>query len=113
MLPREISLSILCSHSSCCSAFYLASPLRVGHLRASVLRSDWMGLKEQLIQVLWLTQARGREGYEMQVEPAAAEACHVFSQGSCPWIMGPWQCGLHRLPEGGVWIETCACTQAS
>ena len=36
----------------------------------------------------------------MPGEPAAAEvgvtlqqpeACHVFSQRSCPWIMGPWQ----------------------
>ena len=36
----------------------------------------------------------------MRVVPAAAEAgvtlqqpeaCHVFSQGSCLWITGPWQ----------------------
>ena len=36
----------------------------------------------------------------MQGEPAVAEAfvtlqqpdaCRVFSQGSCPWITGPWQ----------------------
>ena len=41
----------------------LAPPLRVGRLRASVLHSDRMGLKEQLIPGLWLTQAGGREGY--------------------------------------------------
>ena len=36
----------------------------------------------------------------MQGEPVVAEAgvmllqpevCRVFSQGSCPWVMGPWQ----------------------
>ena len=40
----------------------LDPPLRVGRLRASVLRSDRTGLKEQLILGLWLTQAGG-EGY--------------------------------------------------
>ena len=52
----------------------LAPPLRVGRLRASVLCSDRMGLKEQLIREPWLTQARGREGYGMRGEPAVAEA---------------------------------------
>ena len=33
-----------------------------------------MGLKEQLIRGLWLTQAGGREGYVMKGEPAEAEA---------------------------------------
>ena len=73
-LLGEISLSLLCSHSSLGSALDLAPPLRVGHLRASVLCSDRRGLKEQLIRGLWLTQARGREGYGMRGEPAAAEA---------------------------------------
>ena len=41
----------------------LAPPLCVGHLRASVLCSHRTGLKEQLLRGLWLTQARGREGY--------------------------------------------------
>ena len=41
----------------------LDPPLCVGRLRASVLRSDKTGLKEQLIRGLWLTQARGRERY--------------------------------------------------
>ena len=38
-------------------------PLCVGRLRAFVLRSDWTGLKEQLLRGLWLTQAGGREGH--------------------------------------------------
>ena len=65
LLPRllgDISLSLLCSDSSRGSALDLAPPLRVGCLRASVLRSDRTGLKEPLIRGLWLTQARGREG---------------------------------------------------
>ena len=61
----EISLSLLCSHSSWGSALDLDPPLRVGCLRASVLRSDRMGLKEQLLQGLWLTQAWGREGTDV------------------------------------------------
>ena len=93
----------------------LALPLHVGHLRASVLCLDRRGLKERLIRGLWLTQARGREGYRMQGKPVAAEASmtlqqpearHVFSLGSCPWITGPW----HKLSGGEVWIVTCACT---
>ena len=62
-LLEEISLSLLCSHSSWGSALDFAPLLHVGRLRASVLRSDRMALKEQLIQGLWLTQAGGREGY--------------------------------------------------
>ena len=41
----------------------LAPLLHVGRLRASILRSDRRGLKEQLIRELWLTQAAGRERY--------------------------------------------------
>ena len=65
-LLGEISLSLLCSHSSWVSALHLDLPFCVGRLRASVLRSDGsggMGLKEQLLLGLWLTQAGGREGY--------------------------------------------------
>ena len=62
-LLGEISLSLLCSHSSRISGLDLDPPVRVGRLRASVLRSDRTGLKEQLIRGLWLTQARGKEGY--------------------------------------------------
>ena len=62
-LLGEISLSLLCSHSSWGSALDLALALCV----------DRTGLKEQLIQGLWLTQANGW-GYGMRGEPAAAEA---------------------------------------
>ena len=61
-LLGEISLSVLCSHISWGSALDLDPPLRVGHLRASVLCSDRTGLKDQLIRGLWLTQARGEGG---------------------------------------------------
>ena len=62
-LLGEISLSLLCSHSSRVSALDLDPPLHIGRLRVSVLRSDRLGLKEQLIRGFWLTQAGGREGY--------------------------------------------------
>ena len=99
--------------------------LCVGHLRASLPQPDKTELKYQLISCLWLTQAGGvggKEGYGMCFEPAAAEASMtlqqpearcVFSRGSCPWITGPWQWLLHRLPGGKVWRVTCARTQAS
>ena len=116
-LLGEISLSLLCSHSSRGSALDLAPPLHVGRLKASVLLSDRTGLKEQLFRGLWLTQAGGREGYRVQGEPAAAEAnvtlqqpdvCHVFSRGSCPWITGPWQWRAAPAPgRGGVESDLC------
>ena len=74
-LLGEISLSLLCSHSSQVSALDLDPPLRVGLLRASVLRSDRMELKEQLIWWLRLTKAGGEGRVQMRGEPAAAEAC--------------------------------------
>ena len=53
----------------------------------------------------------------MRGEPAAAEAgvtlqqpeaCHVFSQGSCPWIMGPWQWRPAQAPgSAGVDSDLC------
>ena len=62
-LLGETSLSLLCSYSSRVSALDLNMPLHVGRLRAYFLRSDRTGLKEQLLQVLWLIQAGGREWY--------------------------------------------------
>ena len=58
----EISLFLLCSHSSWGSALDFAPPVHVGRLRASVLRPERAWLKEQLIRGLWLTQARGEGG---------------------------------------------------
>ena len=46
----------------------------------SVLHSDRTGLKEQLIQGLWLTQAVVRDGYGMRGQPAAAEATMTLHQ---------------------------------
>ena len=119
-LLGEVSLSLLCSHSSWGSALDLAPPLHVGRWRASVLRSDRTGLKEPLIQGLWLTQAGGSEGHRVRGEPAAAEArvtLHqpearpVFSQGSCPWITGPWQWrAAEALGRGGVESDLCSHT---
>ena len=116
-LLGEISLSLLCSYSSWGSALDLAQPLRVGRLRASVPCPDRTELKEQLIRGLWLTQTTGREGYGMWGEPAAAEAsvtlqqseaCRVFSQGSCLWIMGHWQCRAAQVPgRGDVDSDLC------
>ena len=53
----------------------------------------------------------------MQGEPAAAEASvtlhqpearRVSPQGSCPWIMGPWQWRAAQAPgRGGVESDLC------
>ena len=53
----------------------------------------------------------------MQSKPTAAETgvtlqqpevCHVFSQGSCPGIMGPWQWRAAQAPgRGGVDSDLC------
>ena len=73
-----------------------------------------MGLYQRLIRGLWLTHARGREGYGSYNwnagKPGAAEAsmilpqpevCSVFSWGTCPWIMGPWQWQAAQAPGVG------------
>ena len=116
-LLGEISLSLLCSHSSRGSALDLSPPVRVGHLRASSSRSDRTGLKEQLIRGLWLSQAGGREGCGMRGEPVAAEAGmmlhqpeahHVLSPVSCPWITGAWQWRAAQAPgRGDVESDLC------
>ena len=64
-LLGEISLSLLCSHSSWGSALDLALPLRVGCLRSCVPRPDRTGLKEQLIRGLCLRPG-GRRGTEFR-----------------------------------------------
>ena len=71
---------------------------------------DRTGLKEHLIQELWLTQAGGREGYGVRSEPVAAEASmtlhqpearRALSRGSCPWITGLWQWWAAQAPGTG------------
>ena len=58
----------------------------------------------------------------MQGAPVAAEASmtlhqpevrHAFSRGRCPWILGTWQWQAAQAPRKGVWMVTCARTQAS
>ena len=56
----------------------------------------------------------------MRGQPAAAEAgvtlhqpeeCRASSQGSCPWIMGPWQWWAAQAPgRGGVDSDLCSHT---
>ena len=115
-LLGEISLSLLCSHSSWGSALDLALPLHVGHLRASVPCLDRTGLKEQLIRGL-CHSSQGEGGVWLWGKPVAAkdsmtlqqpEACRVFSWGSCPWITGPWECRPAQPPwRGGVDSDLC------
>ena len=46
---------------------------------------------------------RGEPASETSVTLHQPEAHHVFSQGSCPWITGPWQWWAAQAPgRGGV-----------
>ena len=121
-LHGEISLPLLCSHSSWGSALDLAPPLHVGRLRASVPHPGRRGLKEQLLGGSGsLRPGKGQDtGYGIQGEPAAAEtsitlhqpeAHLVFSQGSGPWITGPWQWwAAQACGRGGVDSDLCSHT---
>ena len=124
LLPRllgEISLSLLCSHSSRGSALDLDPPLRVGRLRASVLRSHRTGLKEQLLRGLWLTQAGGGGsgteeagracGVRGVVTLQQPEARRAFSRGCCSRITGPWPCrAAPATGRRGVESDLCSHT---
>ena len=122
-LLGEISLSLLCSHSSQGSALDLDPPLRIGHLRVSVLRPERTGLKEQLIRELRLTQAKGGGRGTDAGRACSGRGRHdvanslrhaLYSAGEVvPGSWDPGSGGLHRLPGGEMWIVTCACTQAS
>ena len=101
-LLGEVSLSLLCSHSSQGSALNLAPPLHVGRLRASVVHSDRTGLKEQLIWGLWLTQARGKEGYRMQGEPGRARHDVAAARG-VPCVLP----GKLSLDHGTLAVAGC------
>ena len=102
-LLGEISLSLLCSHSSWCSALDLDPPLCVGCLRASVLCSDGMGLKERMIRGLWLTQAGGEGGVRKWGEPAAAEAGMMLYQPEAPCVLP----GKLSLDHGTLTVSGC------
>ena len=116
-LHREISLSLLCSHSSWGSTLVLAPPFVCRLPSGFCSRPARTGLQQRLIRGLWLTLAGGREGYRMWGEPAEAEASmtlqqpeahRVFSRGSCPWITGPWQWWVAQAPgRGGVASDLC------
>ena len=126
-LHREISLSLLCLHSSCGSALVLAPPLRVGCPQASVPPTpDRRGLKQRVIRGLWLTHARGREGYSSYNwntgQACSSRAQHdVAKAWGAPCVL-PGKLSLdHRTLAvagctalwGVVWIVTCTCTQDS
>ena len=115
-----ISLSLLCSHSSWGSALDFDPSLHVGHLRPSVPRPDRTGLKEQLLQGLWLTQAGGGRGTEEAgracgvrgvVTLQQPEARRAFCRESCPRITGPWPWWAAQAPgRGGVESDLCSHT---
>ena len=121
MLHVEISLSLLCSHSSRGSALVLAPPLRVGCPQASGSCPDRRGLKQRLIRGSCSFRLGSGRGTVVIIgtlgEPVAAEACvtlhhpeahHVFSWGNCLWIMGPWQWRAAQAPGvGGVDSVVC------
>ena len=81
----------------------LAPPLHVGRLRASFLSSDRTGLKEPLIRGLWFTQARRREGYGVQGEPAVAEAGGMLHQPEVPCVLP----GKLSLYHGTLAVAGC------
>ena len=124
-LLGEISLSLLCSHSSQGSALDLAPPLRVGRLRVSIPHPDRRELKDELIRGLWLTQAGtgGGRGTECRAslrwQRPAWCCCNSLRCAMCspsevvPGSQDPGSGGLQRLSGGVVWLVTCACTQAS
>ena len=53
---------------------------------------------------MWGKPAVAEDGVTLQ-QP---EAHHVFSQGSCPWITGPWQWrAAQTSSRGGVDSDLC------
>ena len=107
-LHREISLSLLCSHSSWGSALLLAPPLPVGHPQESVPHPDRTGLKQQLIRALLLNQAGERKGYGSH-NWNAGRACG--SRGQCDiataWGMSCVLLGKLSLDHGTLAVAGC------
>ena len=111
-LLGEISLSLLCSHSSWGSGLDLAPPLHVGRLRASVPCPDRRGLKYQLIRGLWLTQAGGEGGVPNAGRVCGGRGrCDVTATWGTPCVLP----GKLSLDHGtlavagctGSWEERC------
>ena len=116
-LLGEISFSLLCTAPGV-QPLVLAPPLHVVRLRASVLRPDRKGVKGAGDSEALAHSGGGEGRVQMWGEPSAAEAgvtlhqpevrC-VFSLGSCPWIMGPWQWQAAQAPgRGGVESDLCS-----
>ena len=84
----------------------------------SSLRQD--GVKGAAASGALAHSGQGWEGYGVNGGPAAAdtsvmlhhaEVHHVFCQGSCPWITGPWPWRAEPAPErGGVESDLCSHT---
>ena len=107
-LQGEISISLLCAHSSWGSAMVLAPPLHVSRPLASVLCPDRWELKKRLIRGVWLTQAKGREGYGMRGEPAAAEAwCDIATAWGALFVL----LGKLSLDHGTLVVAGCTGSQ--
>ena len=66
-----------------------------------------MGLKEQLLRGLWLTQASGREGYGVRGEPAVAEAGMTLQQPEAPCVFP----GKLSLDHGTLAVAGCTGSQ--
>ena len=119
-LLGEISLSLLCSHSSRGSALDVVPPLHVGRLRASVLRSHRMGLKEQVLGGSGSLRQGGGSGTEEAGRACGVrgvmtlqqpEARRAFSRGCCPRITGAWRWRAAPAPgRGGVESDLCSHT---
>ena len=98
----------------------LDPPLRVGRLRASVPRPDRTGLKEPLLQGLWLTQAAGREGYggggaslrrQWRCDVAAARGAPCVLPGKLSPDHGSLAMAAAQAPRrGGVESDLCSHT---
>ena len=119
-LLGEISLFLLSSHSSWGSALVLVPPLCLGRPQASVpTQTGWVKAAADWGALAHSGWGGGR-GTECGGEPAVTEAgvtlqqpeaCRVFSRGSCPWILGPWQWQAAQAPRrGGVDSDLCSHT---
>ena len=106
-LLGEISLSLLCSHSSWDSALDLAPLLCVGRLRVSVLRSDRTGLKQQLIRGLWLTQAGGEGGVRNAGRACSGRGQRDVARWSAPYVLP----GKLSLDHGTLAVVGCTGSQ--